>query len=190
MLILVIFVTIPRVTKSFIHKIFDPGNFCSVIAHALHNMENKNVLKGSNSYKNGSLLLSAPYREHRHRSITIAIRPFLCADRSQQGGEESWGTTKEARHVPDGCRRGKGKGGNVRKHQWAHAAVCLHMTSFEYRASGVTKFKTIKINSEDPRQLFTKICTPKNLYTIRYILSASNHAVVKHVLFNHIWPSV
>ena len=31
-----------------------------------------------------------------------------------------------------------------------------------YRASGVTKFKTTKINSEDPRQLFTKICTPEN----------------------------
>ena len=28
--------------------------------------------------------------------------------------------------------------------------------------SGVTKFKTTKINSEDPRQLFTKICTPEN----------------------------
>ena len=34
--------------------------------------------------------------------------------------------------------------------------------SFAYRASGVTKFKTTKINSEDPRQLFTKICTPEN----------------------------
>ena len=30
------------------------------------------------------------------------------------------------------------------------------------RASGVTKFKTTKINSEDPQQLFTKICTPEN----------------------------
>ena len=39
-----------------------------------------------------------------------------------------------------------------------------------YRASGVTKFKTTKINSEDPRQLFTKICTPENylLYGILY----------------------
>ena len=31
-----------------------------------------------------------------------------------------------------------------------------------YWASGVTKFLTTKINSEDPRQLFTKICTPEN----------------------------
>ena len=30
------------------------------------------------------------------------------------------------------------------------------------RASGVMKFKTMKINSENPRQLFTKIYTPEN----------------------------
>ena len=67
MLIFIIFVTIP--------KIFHPRNFHSVIAHALHNVENKNVLKDSKSYKNGSLSLSAPYQERRHRSLTIAIRP-------------------------------------------------------------------------------------------------------------------
>ena len=36
------------------------------------------------------------------------------------------------------------------------------LTSFAYRASGVTKFTTTKINSEDPRQLLTKICAPEN----------------------------
>ena len=73
--------------------------------------------------------------------------------------------TEEAQHVPDGYSGGKGKGGNVRKHQWSlcyRQEVNVHMTSFGYRASGVTEFKTTKINYEDPRQLFTKICIPEN----------------------------
>ena len=48
-------------------------------------------------------------------------------------------------------------------HEFFHPRIFSRLlTSFAYRASGVTKFKTTKINSEDPRQLFTKICTPKN----------------------------
>ena len=41
-----------------------------------------------------------------------------------------------------------------------------------YPASGVTKFKTTKINSEDQRHLFTKICTPENypLYGSTYFI--------------------
>ena len=102
------------------HKIFHSQNFQSVIAHALHNVENTNVLnlKGRNSYKNDSLLLSALCQECRHRSLTITIHPSLHADWSQQGGEESWGTIEEVRHVPDGYCGGKGEGGNVRKCHW------------------------------------------------------------------------
>ena len=51
---------------------------------------------------------------------------------------------------------------NERESTHVYEKVKVHMTSFTYRASGVTKFKTTKINSEDPRQLFTKICTPEN----------------------------
>ena len=48
-------------------------------------------------------------------------------------------------------------------HEFFHPRIFSRLlTSFAYRASGVTKFKTTKINSEDPRQLFTKICTPEN----------------------------
>ena len=48
-------------------------------------------------------------------------------------------------------------------HQIFHPRIFSRLlTSFAYRASGVTKFKTTKINSEDPRQLFTKICTSEN----------------------------
>ena len=56
-------------------------------------------------------------------------------------------------------------------HEFFHPRIFSRLlTSFAYRASGVTKFKTTKINSEDPRQLFTKICTPENypLYGIVY----------------------
>ena len=55
-------------------------------------------------------------------------------------------------------------------HEFFHPRIFSRLlTSFAYRASGVTKFKTTKINSEDPRQLFTKICTPENypLYGIK-----------------------
>ena len=48
-------------------------------------------------------------------------------------------------------------------HEFFHPRIFSRLlTSFAYRASGVTKFKTTKINSEDLRQLFTKICTPEN----------------------------
>ena len=48
-------------------------------------------------------------------------------------------------------------------HEFFHPRIFSRLlTSFAYRASGVTKFKTTKIYSEDPRQLFTKICTPEN----------------------------
>ena len=48
-------------------------------------------------------------------------------------------------------------------HEFFHPRIFSRLlTSFAYRASGVTKFKTTKINSEDPRQLFTKISTPEN----------------------------
>ena len=61
-------------------------------------------------------------------------------------------------------------------HEFFHPRIFSRLlTSFAYRASGVTKFKTTKINSEDPRQLFTKICTPENypLYGI-YIYRISS----------------
>ena len=60
-------------------------------------------------------------------------------------------------------------------HEFFHPRIFSRLlTSFAYRASGVTKFKTTKINSEDPRQLFTKICTPENypLYGI-YLLTTT-----------------
>ena len=56
-------------------------------------------------------------------------------------------------------------------HEFFHPRIFSRLlTSFAYRASGVTKFKTTKINSEDPRQLFTKICIPENypLYGIYF----------------------
>ena len=83
-------------------------------------------LKGSNSYRNGSLSLSTPHRVRRQRSLTSAKRK------------------------------------NERKSTHVYEKVKVHMTSFAYRASGVTKFKIIKIYCEDPRQLFTNICTPEN----------------------------
>ena len=54
-----------------------------------------------------------------------------------------------------------------------------------YRASEVTKFKTTKINSEDPRQLFTKICTPENypLYGSRKII-VHTHFCINNFAFN------
>ena len=60
-------------------------------------------------------------------------------------------------------------------HEFFHPRIFSRLlTSFAYRASGVTKFKTTKINSEDPRQLFTKICTPEN-YPLYGILRTHIH---------------
>ena len=102
------------------------------------------MLKGSNSYRNGSLSLSTPHRVRWHRSLTSAKRE----------------NERESTHV--------------------YEKVKVHITSFTYRAFGVTKFKTTKINSEDPRQLFTKICTPENypLYGILHTLQAENQRAI------------
>ena len=91
-----IFVTISQVTKFSTHE-FSVGYCVCAAQPGEYGVNRTHVLKGSNSYRNGSLSLSTPHRVRRHRS-----------------------------------------------------------------ASGVTKFKNTKINSEDPRQLFMKICTPKN----------------------------
>ena len=123
--------TIQRVTKFSTHE-FSVG-YCACAAQpGEYGVNRMHVLKGSNSYRNGSLSLSTPHRARRHRSLTSAKRK----------------NERESTHV--------------------YEKVKVHMTSFAYRASGVTKFKTTKINSEDPRQLFTKICTPENypLYSI------------------------
>ena len=95
-LIFVIFVTIRRVTKFSTHE-FSVGYCACASQPGEYDVNRTHVLKGSNSYRNGSLSLSTPHRVRLDRST-----------------------------------------------------------------SGVTKFKTTKINSEDPRQLFTKICTPEN----------------------------
>ena len=66
-------------------------------------------------------------------------------------------------------------------HEFFHPRIFSRLlTSFAYRASGVTKFKTTKINSEDPRQLFTKICTPENypLYGIYFPKQLKFHGLV------------
>ena len=65
-------------------------------------------------------------------------------------------------------------------HEFFHPRIFSRLlTSFAYRASGVTKFKTTKINSEDPRQLFTKICTPENYppYGISYLTTYDSYVV-------------
>ena len=118
------------------HEIFHPRNFphefsvcyCKCAAQpGEYGVNRTHVLKGSNSYRNDSLSLSTPHRVRRHRSLTSAIHPSFHTHRSQQRGEESrsWGMTKEARHVPDVYRQGKGEGGNIRKHQ--RGSCCRQM---------------------------------------------------------------
>ena len=130
--------TIPRVTKFSTHEF--SVDYCTCTSQpGEYGVNRTHVLKGSNSYRNGSLSLSTPHRVHRHPSLTSAKRK----------------NERESTHV--------------------YEKVKVHMTSFAYRASGVTKFKTTKINSEDPRQLFTKICTPENyplygIYIYIYII--------------------
>ena len=71
-------------------------------------------------------------------------------------------------------------------HEIFHPRNFPHHSSFAYRASGVTKFKTTKINSEDPRQLFTKICTPENYpHTVCSQLINKPRVVVTDLRLHH-----
>ena len=67
--------------------------------------------------------------------------------------------------------------GSINRARAAVERFSKEYDAIAYRASGVTKFKTTKINSEDPRQLFTNICTSENypLYGI-YIFQAVRRA--------------
>ena len=63
-LIFVIFVTIPRVTKFSTHE-FSVG-YCECASQpGEYGVNRTHVLKGSNSYRNGSLSLSTPHRVRR-----------------------------------------------------------------------------------------------------------------------------
>ena len=107
-LIFVIFLTIPRVTKFSTHEILQPRIFSRIL---------------------------------RMRFTTWRIR----------------------------CKQNARVKRQQQLQEWLSLAIYAP-SSTPYRASGVTKFQTTKIkkiNSEDPRQLFTKICS----YTsYRYIM--------------------
>ena len=63
-LIFVIFVTIPRVTKFSTHE-FSVGYCACASQPGEYGVNRTHVLKGSNSYRNGSLSLSTPHRVRR-----------------------------------------------------------------------------------------------------------------------------
>ena len=138
--------TIPRVTKFSTHE-FSVG-YCACAAQpGEYGVNRTHVLKGSNSYRNGSLSLSTP---HSRAGKAVLLRRWPPRYLYRY---DILSHTTPHKNAPSQSER---------ESTHVYEKVKVHMTSFAYRASGVTKFKTTKINSEDPRQLFTKICTPEN----------------------------
>ena len=78
MLIFVIFVTTLRVTKFSAHKIFHSRNFHSVIAHVLHNVENKNMLKAATATRMAQCRYLHPIEKAGiDPSLSRSVPPFV-----------------------------------------------------------------------------------------------------------------
>ena len=129
------------------------------------------MLKGSNSYRNGSLSLSIHPIEYAgiDPSLARSVPPSILTEVSKE--------VKKA----EAEARPKKRGTYLTFTAKEKARVATYGSI--NGASRVTKFKTRRINSEDPRQLFTKICTPEYyplyIYTVLLASGASPTLIVQ-----------